>query len=270
VLDAAQKVIGTQVIFWDVSERHVAEEALAKTATELTRSNQELDRFAQVASHDLQEPLRTIISYTQLLAKRCEGRLDGESTEYVGFVVDGALRMQQFLSDLLAYSRVQSRAKPFELVSCENILETACHNLAPMVAEAGGRITHEPLPAVRGDAAQLLQLFQQLLNNALKFRGQAPPEIHVSVSRQCLLSQQPQLTPDDYVFCVRDNGIGIEPKYLPRLFTAFTRLHTRAEYPGSGIGLAICKKIVDRHNGRIWVESEPGAGARFYFSLPAK
>ncbi len=224
---------------------------------ELARSNAELEQFAYVASHDLQEPLRMVASFTQLLAKRYRGRLDADADEFIGFAVDGSTRMQRLLNDLLAYSRVGTRSKPFAMVECDSVLSDALDNLKPAIEESGALITREPLPIVRGDEVQLIQLFQNLIGNAVKFHGQEPLQVHISA----------KLQDGDWVFAVRDNGIGIAPEQQERIFLIFQRLHHRSEYPGTGIGLALCKRIVERHGGRIWVESEVGKGATFYFTV---
>ncbi len=279
VVDARDKVIGTQVLFWDVTARKKAEDALGRIAADLARSNRELEQFAYVASHDLQEPLRMIASYTQLLARRYKGQLDQDAQEFIGYAVDGAIRMQQLINDLLTFSRLGIKSKPFQSVSCEEVFQAAAENLKIAIEESGAVITHEPLPAVQGDFVQLIQLFQNLLSNAIKFRGQAPPQIHLAVQQRprpapaALGASSPHAgvrhaPAEEWVICVGDNGIGIDPKYFTRIFDIFARLHTRNEYPGTGIGLAACKKIVERHNGRIWVESELGRGAKFFFTLP--
>jgi PAS domain S-box-containing protein len=258
VFDARGKVIGTQVIFWDVTARKRAEQALEKTAAELARSNRELEQFAYVASHDLQEPLRMVAAYTQLLQRRYKEKLDKEANEFISYAVDGAMRMQKLIQDLLTYSRVGTRTEPFEAIDTGKALDTAIANLHVAITESGATITHDPMPRVCGDLVQLIQLFQNLLSNAIKFRGTEPPRIHVGVQTRDL----------NWVFSVQDNGIGIDPQYFRRIFVIFQRLHTQHEYPGTGIGLAVCKKIVERHHGRIWVESEPGQGTTFYFALP--
>ena len=239
-------------------ETRRAQEALAEKAEELARSNTELQHFAYVASHDLQEPLRMVASYVQLLARRYKGELDSEADEFIGFAVDGATRMQALINALLDYSRIGTKGKPFEPTDCEKILQVALKNLQLAVEENRAIVTHDSLPTVMGDATQLGQLFQNLIGNAIKFRGDKPPEVHVSAERNG----------KDWHFFFRDNGIGIDPKFSERIFVIFQRLHSKGEYPGTGIGLALCKKIVERHGGRIWVESEPGKGATFRFTIP--
>jgi PAS domain S-box-containing protein len=241
----------------DVTDRVRGEEELAARTGELERSNAELEQFAYVASHDLQEPLRMVASYTQLLARRYRGRLDEDAEEFIGYAVDGVTRMQALINDLLAYSRVGTRGGAFEPVDTGAVLDRVLASLGPAMEDAGATVTHGPLPTVRGDAVQLGQLLQNLVGNAVKFRGDAPPRVHVSAERG----------PGEWVFSVADNGIGIDPEYAERIFVIFQRLHTRAEYPGTGIGLAICKKIVERHGGRIWPEPAPGGGTVFRFTL---
>ena len=233
--------------------------ALAQRSDELARSNADLEQFAYVASHDLQEPLRMVSSYLQLLEKRYKDRLDQGATTFIGFAVDGAARMQRLINDLLAYSRVGSRGAPFQPVDCTQVVETVLHALQVSIKASQGRISVGRLPVVMGDATQLAQLFQNLLTNALKFRGDSPPRVHVSAERQ----------DTRWVFSVADNGIGVAPEYFDRIFVMFQRLHGRQAYSGTGIGLAICKKVVERHGGSIWVESTPGQGANFKFTIPA-
>jgi PAS domain S-box-containing protein len=252
------QVVATVNVARDVTERKRAEEELKRYATELERSNEELQQFAYVASHDLQEPLRMVASYTQLLSKRYHGKLDPDADEFIGYAVDGAKRMQQLINDLLAYSRVGSRGQPFQPTDTQAVLDEALRNLQAAIAESVGAITHDPLPTVLADKAQLGQLFQNLLGNAIKYRGEEQPVVHVGAERR----------DGQWRFSVRDNGIGIAPEHHERIFAIFQRLHSQSEYPGTGIGLAICKRIVERHGGRIWVESEVGHGSTFYFTLP--
>ncbi|MEW6497319.1 MAG: CHASE3 domain-containing protein [Cyanobacteriota bacterium] len=224
----------------------------------LIRSNQELEQFAYVASHDLQEPLRAVNSYAQLLARKYQGNLDAKADKYINYLVEGATRMQQLINDLLEFSRVGTRGKELGLIDCEKLLSQVLQNLKVAIAENNAVITHDSLPTVMGDETQLLQLFQNLISNAIKFRREEPPQVHISV----------QQGEKEWRFAVRDNGIGMESEYFDRIFTIFQRLHSKSEYPGTGIGLAVCKKIVERHGGRIWVESQLGSGTGFYFTLP--
>jgi light-regulated signal transduction histidine kinase (bacteriophytochrome) len=242
----------------DVSDRKRAEEQLRQAAAELESSNAELEQFAYVASHDLQEPLRMVASYTQLLARRYQGKLDEDADEFIGFAVDGATRMQALINDLLAYSRVGTRGRSFEPTDTASLVDRVIADLDIAIKEARAIVTCGPLPVVSGDAVQLGQLFQNLISNAIKFRGEHSPDVRIGAERDG----------PAWGFSVRDNGIGIEPEYAERIFIIFQRLHSRAEYPGTGIGLAICKKIVERHGGRIWVESQPGAGTTFHFTIP--
>ncbi|HMJ64508.1 MAG TPA: ATP-binding protein, partial [Candidatus Binatia bacterium] len=265
--DPGGKIIGTFGISRDITARKQAEHALAEKAQELQRSNTELEQFAYVASHDLQEPLRMIASYTQLLGRRYKGKLDGEADEFISYAVEGATRMQVLINDLLAYSRVGTRGKPFTQTDCNEVFDRMLANLKIAVEETSAKITHDHFPRLMADATQLIQLFQNLVGNAIKFRSpERPPEIHVFASLQRTPnSGEPG---EEWLFSVRDNGIGIEEKYFERIFILFQRLHTREQYPGTGIGLAVCKKIVERHGGRIWVESTPGKGSTFYFTIP--
>jgi light-regulated signal transduction histidine kinase (bacteriophytochrome) len=245
-------------IFDDITERKHAEAALRQAHEELKRSNAELAQFAYVASHDLQEPLRMVSSYTQLLVRRYGDKLDGNAQEFMAYIVDGAARMKQLIEDLLAYSRVGTRSKEFHRVAVEAPLCRAINNLRASVEEAGASITYDALPTVEGDELQLSQLFQNLIGNALKFRSASVPRIHVFAKE----------ADHEWEFAVQDNGLGIEPAYFERIFMVFQRLHNKGEYPGTGIGLAICKKVVERHGGRIWVESQLGEGSSFRFTLP--
>lgn len=246
----------------EIAERVRAEAALGKAADELARSNAELEQFAYAASHDLQEPLRMVSSYMQLLARRYQGALDSDAHEFISFAVDGAKRMQALTNDLLAYSRVGTRGKQFEQTDCEAIIQQVLANLQVTISENAAVVTHDRLPTVLADDSQLIQLFQNLIGNAIKFRNERVPEIHIGA----------ELTEDEsqWRFYVRDNGIGIDPTYAERIFVIFQRLHTREEHPGTGIGLAICKKIVERHGGHIWVESQLGRGSTFRFTLPVQ
>ncbi len=245
----------------EVAERDAAERALREKTEALGRSNAELEQFAYVASHDLQEPLRMVSSYVQLFEKRYGGQVDAQAEKYIRYAVDGAQRMQALIGGLLEYSRVgrhEDEAKPIE---ADTALDQALANLRPSIAESRAEIVREPLPSVVAHPTQLAQVFQNLVGNAIKFRKpDAPPRVHVSARQERA----------EHVFAVRDEGIGIDPQYTDRIFVIFQRLHTRAEYPGTGIGLSVCKKVVERHGGRIWVRSEPGAGATFFFTLPAQ
>jgi PAS domain S-box-containing protein len=249
-------------IFDDITDRKRQQAALHEAHEELKRSNQELEQFAYVASHDLQEPLRMVASYTQLLERRYESKLDANAREFMAYIVDGATRMKQLIEDLLAYSRVGTKGAEFSPASVEAALRRALYNLRTAIEEAGAAVTHDALPTLPADEGQLAQLLQNLMGNALKFRSASVPRIHLGVSE----------TETDWQFEVRDNGIGIEPQYYERIFMVFQRLHNKGEYPGTGIGLAICKKVVERHGGRIWVQSRPAQGpnqgSSFFFTLP--
>ena len=236
-----------------------ANEALAAHAVELQRSNAELEQFAYVASHDLQEPLRKVTSFCQLLQRRYGGQLDERADQYIEFAVDGAKRMQVLINDLLAFSRVGRSAQDLRPVACEAALAGAKANLSAQIAQAGAVIEAGPLPAVRGQLTLLTVVFQNLLGNALKFRGQRPPHVVVTAARDGAF----------WLFTVTDNGIGIDPQYADRVFLIFQRLHDRATYPGTGIGLAMCRKIIDYLGGQIWVDTAAAEGARFCFTLPA-
>jgi PAS domain S-box-containing protein len=237
----------------DLSARKLAEE-------ELKRSNEELERFAYVASHDLQEPLRTVASYVQLLERRYSGKLDSDATEFIGFAVEGAKRMQRLIDDLLSFSRVGTRGGELVSTDASVIVDASLESLAAAIADSGARIECGPLPVVRADPMQMEHVFTNLIGNALKFRGMEKPVVRIGVAREGNFWQ----------FSVSDNGIGIDPEYFERIFVIFQRLHLREEFAGTGIGLAICKKIVERHGGRIWVESAPGKGSTFLFTLRAE
>lgn len=239
-------------------DRKHAEQELAYKVEELARSNHDLEQFAYVASHDLQEPLRMVANYTQLLRERYQGKLDSEADKYIHYAVDGAIRMQTLIQDLLAFSRAGRAGMEVQEVDCHELVNQLLHTLQPMLRESGAKVLFDHLPAVRANRTQLQQVLQNLIANAIKFRGTEAPIIEVTVTRKS----------GDWLFSVRDNGIGIEPEHLDSIFVIFQRLHTRAEYPGNGIGLSICKKIIERHGGRIWVTSEHGAGSTFNFTIP--
>ena len=257
-LESTEGVLVTAAIR-DVSMRKKSEEHLVKAVAELKRSNDELQQFAYVASHDLQEPLRMVASYTQLLAKRYKGRLDSDADEFIGFAVNGCNRMQGLIQDLLAYSRAGTNGKAFCQVSSEGALQQALTNLRITIKQSGAVVSHDSLPAIKTDETQLTQVFQNLVGNAIKYRSTEAPRVHISA-----------ITNDanEWIFSVRDNGLGIDPQYFERIFILFQRLHGRNEFEGTGIGLAICKKVLERLGGRIWVESQPEKGSNFYFALP--
>jgi len=245
------------VEFSDISAYQAAQEALSQRTEELARSNKELEQFAYVASHDLQEPLRMVASFTQLLSRRYKGKLDADADEFIHYAVDGATRMQTLINDLLAYSRIGSRTKPFEPVNLNSVLQRALANLHVAIEESQAKIDYAELPVTQGDITQLTQLFQNLIGNAVKFRGELPPEIRIKA-----------YDADKYWRIeIQDNGIGIAPEFFERIFVIFQRLHNKEDYPGTGIGLSICKKIVERHGGQIEVKSDCNQGATFIFTL---
>lgn len=237
----------------DITERKEAEE-------EVARSNKELEQFAYVASHDLREPLRMVSSFADLLAKRYKDKLDSKANEYITYMVDGTTRMQGLIDDLLLYSRVGTRGKPFEPVEMETVLQDVIASLKVSIEETKTKITHEPLPLIQADRVQMNQVLQNLISNAIKFRREEPPRIDIKVAKGA----------KEWVFSVADNGIGIDPQLFDRLFILFQRLQPREKYPGTGIGLAVAKKVVQRHGGRIWVESQPGQGSTFFFTIPRR
>ena len=257
------------VFIMNISARKLAEKELQSTLEELKRSNTELEQFAYVASHDLQEPLRMVSSYVQLLERRYKGKLDQNADEFIDFAVDGAERMKHLINDLLAYSRVGRRVQAPTPTSCDEVLEQALENLQVAIRENKAIVTHDPLPEVMGDPTQLVQLFQNLIGNGIKFHGQKKPCVHISATPTLGPNISRGLeTSKIWKFSVQDNGIGINPQHAERIFIIFQRLNSREKYAGTGIGLAICKKIVQHHGGRIWVESAPGQGATFFFTLP--
>jgi light-regulated signal transduction histidine kinase (bacteriophytochrome) len=259
--------VSLQGTTFDVTERKAAQaavkqrEALERAAVELTRSNDDLQQFAYVAAHDLQEPLRMVSSYTQLLAERYKGRLDADADQYIAFAVNGASRMQLLIGDLLAYCQVGTAGKELRETSTMAALEQALLNLQGALDESGGAVTHDPLPTLIADPAQLVQLFQNVIGNAIKYRSAEPPQIHVSAKKT---------RADEWIFSMRDNGLGIDPRYFEKIFVMFKRLHGRGEFSGTGIGLTLCKKIAERHGGRMWVESAPEKGSTFYLALPGR
>jgi len=241
-------------------KRRAAEEKLASLAAELQRSNRELERFAAIASHDLKEPLVTVGGFLALLKRRNERALDAEANRHILFALESVNRMERLILDLLEYSRVCTHARPFQVVDASTILEITLKNLAGTIQSKGALVTHDPLPEIIADSTQIVQLFQNLIGNAVKFCRNGTPRVHVSAVRNGR----------ELIFSIQDNGIGIAPEYADVIFTAFRRLHDGDEFPGTGLGLATCAKIVERHCGRIWVESNPGEGSTFYFTFPLK
>jgi PAS domain S-box-containing protein len=260
IFDAAGNLVVTKGYIIEDTERLKAEEAMKQYAEHLKRSNEDLERFAYVSSHDLQEPLRTIVTFTQLLERKYVGRIDPEADEYIRYIVDAGRRMQDLIHDLLEYSRITSKAQELQPVRTEEVLAQALLSLNPIIKEESATITYDLLPVVQADPQQLRQVFQNLISNALKYRREdEPPRIRISAER----------TGDMWQFNIQDNGLGIEPQYFDRIFVIFQRLHTRDQYVGTGIGLAIVKRIVERQGGRIWVESEVDRGSTFHFTIPA-
>jgi PAS domain S-box-containing protein len=256
-LQSAEGILVTAAIR-DISVRKDAEQHLREKVDELKRSNEELGQFAYIASHDLQEPLRMVASYTQMLSKRYKGQLDADADEFIAYAVDGASRMQQLIEDLLAYSRVATTGNELVDTSSEFALEQALQNLHWAIKDSGALVTHDPLPPVQADGMQLIQLFQNLVGNAIKYQSPGIPRVHISAARQGQMH---------WDFAVRDNGLGIDPQYFERIFGMFQRLHKRDEFSGTGVGLAICKKIVERHGGSLSVASALGQGSTFSFAL---
>jgi len=256
-LESAEGILVTAAIR-DISVRKEAEANLLQKVVELNRSNEELGEFAYAASHDLQEPLRMVASYTQLLSRRYKGKLDSDADEFIAFAVDGASRMQRLIQDLLAYSRVGTKVKNLLDTSSEEALQQALVNLRGAIEESGALVTHDPLPTVRADEMQLIQLFQNLVGNAIKYQSPGVPQVQISAAKN---------GEKKWLFSVQDNGLGIDPQYFEKIFGMFQRLHKRQAFAGTGIGLAICKKIVERHGGSISVESQPGQGSTFRFTL---
>jgi PAS domain S-box-containing protein len=246
------------VILRDISERKQAEVELQRRTLELERSNRELEQFANVASHDLQEPLRMVTGYVKLLARRYQGQLDSDADEFIGYAVDGVDRMRDLINDILTYSQLGASGQTSESIDLNAIVEVVLRNMKDSVDEIGATITWDELPLVTSNASQMGQLFQNLLTNAIKFKGEESPTIHIN-------SQQQEA---EWLFSVRDNGIGIDSQHYERIFSLFQRLHGRSDYPGTGVGLAICKRVVELHGGRIWVDSQIGKGTTFFFTIP--
>ncbi len=246
------------MIISDLTERKKAEADLQQTFDELTRSNEDLEEFAYIASHDLQEPLRNISTCLQILEKDYKSKLDSDADQLIQYALDAVPRMKALMSDLLSYSRINRKGAPFVQTDCEKVLEKTLLNLGPSIEETKAKVTHDPLPKLSVDPTQMMQVFQNLISNAIKFRGDNAPRVHISSTN----------AGEDWVFSVKDNGIGIEPRYLEKIFALFQRLHTKTSYEGTGVGLAIVKKIIERHRGQIWAESEPGKGSTFCFTIP--
>jgi PAS domain S-box-containing protein len=257
-LESTEGILVTAAIR-DISVRKAAEAELLQNVQKLHRSNHELEQFVNIASHDLQEPLRMVASYTQLLSRRYKGKLDADADDFIAYAVDGASRMQQLIKDLLAYSRVGSKGGYLRDISSESALRQALQNLRGVIQESGALVTHDPLPTVKADEVQLIQVFQNLVGNAIKYQNPGIPQVQIAAHHDGATK---------WMFSVKDNGLGIEPQYFERIFGMFQRLHKREEFAGTGIGLAICKKIVERHGGRISVESQIGSGSTFKFALP--
>ena len=259
-LESAHGILVTAAIR-NITVRKEGEENLLRTAEELKQTNDQLQQFAYVASHDLQEPLRMVASYTQLLAKRYVGRLDSDADEFISYAVDGCNRMQTLIRDLLAYSHSGTDGKAQRVISTEDVLQEVLINLRAMIEESGAVVTHDSLPTIMSSGSQLAQIFQNLIGNAIKYRSASAPRVHISATKN---------DGKGWVLSVRDNGMGIEPQYFEKIFVLFQRLHGREEFSGTGIGLAVCKKIVEQLGGTIWVESQPEKGSTFYFSLPER
>ena len=260
IRDRDGRIQGIVCVAQDVTERKRMEAALERRSEELARSNVELEQFAYVASHDLREPLRMIISFLQLLSRRYSGELGDDADEFITFAVDGATRMEGLIEGLLEYSRVGTQGKAYETVAFEDVFEKALNNLTVALEEAGAEVTHDPLPTLKADDVQLGQLLQNLIGNAIKFRGEDAPRVHVGAEEK----------DEEWLFSVSDNGIGMDPESRDRVFEIFQRLVAREDYEGTGIGLSVCKKIVERRGGRIWVDSALGEGSTFYFTVPVE
>ena len=257
IKDNSGKIQGVVVINRDITKSKKAEAELKKTMKDLKNSNIELEQFAYVASHDLQEPLRMVASFTQLLQDRYKDKLDEDANDFINYAVDGATRMQNLINDLLIFSRVGSRGKPFKIVDMNVVIENVLNNFRQLIKETHSMVIYDPLPVIEADESQMIQLFQNLISNGIKFRGEKDPIIHVTAETKA----------NKWIFTVKDNGIGIDNKFFDRIFIIFQRLHKKSEYGGTGIGLAVCKKIVQRHGGKIWVDSEFGKGSSFHVTI---
>jgi PAS domain S-box-containing protein len=258
ILDQAGQIVNYVAVKEDVTARIVAEENLNLAMKQLEQSNNELRTFAYAASHELQEPLRMVSSYVQLLARRYQDKLDSDAAEFIGFALEGADRMKKLIDNLLEYSRIGTHGKGFTKTDCNQVVRQALDNLQIEIKESGAQVAAERLPELLADETQLIALFQNLVGNAVKFRGKQAPQVSIRAEAR----------EADWVFAVQDNGIGLDPRDAERVFDVFQRLHTREEYPGTGIGLSLCKRIVERHGGKIWVKSQSDRGATFYFTLP--
>jgi len=258
IYDEAGNLVAVEGIARDITERKGPEEEIDRAMAELARSNAELEHLANVTSHEMDEPLHMVVRCVNLLERRYKGRLDSNTEKIIGYAFDGANRMQRLVNDLLAYARVGSEGKDFAPINCEAIFDRAIANLREAIEESDAAVNHDALPIVMADESQLIQLFQNLIGNAIKFREEESPGVHVSIEKK----------ENEWLFSVQDNGIGIDPEHFERIFMICQRLHSEADYPGTGIGLSICKRIVERHGGRIWVNSEPGKGSTFYFTIP--
>jgi light-regulated signal transduction histidine kinase (bacteriophytochrome) len=251
--------LSKQAMIIDITEIKKTEEELKRISEELARSNAELKDFAYIASHDLKKPLQSIESFANLLARRYKGKLDAKADEFISYIVEGVQRLQILIKDLLEYSQIETKAKNIKPTDCSFIVEEAMSNLKTAMDESNAVVTYNKLPTIMSDPQQIISLFQNLIDNAIKFRSNKAPRVRISADRKG----------NEWIFSIRDNGIGIDPENFEKIFVMFQRLHGSADFPGTGIGLSICKKIIERHGGRIWVESEPGKGATFFFVIPS-
>ncbi|HEY6837833.1 MAG TPA: ATP-binding protein [Geobacteraceae bacterium] len=260
LLETYERIVVEQTdrLYAEIAERKKAEDAIAEHAQELARSNAELEQFAYVASHDLQEPLRMVASFVQLLERRYKGKLESDAEEFIAYAVEGATRMKKLVNDLLAVSMVGGLDREMRMLEADLVLTLVLRKMNQLIESTHAVITSDSLPPVVGNGTELGRLFEHLIDNAIKFRSEAAPRIHIGA----------EVADNDGLFSVCDNGIGIERAYYDKIFRLFQRLNRRDQYPGTGVGLAECKKIVERHGGKIWVESEPGKGSTFFFTIP--